>query len=463
MAYTTVANAPRIGVVQFPGTNCGRETELAITRAGMRPVPFLWNEDRGLLRSLDGYVLAGGFSYEDRSRSGIIAALDPVMTAILRENEQGKPVLGICNGAQMLVESGLVPGVALTTNRRVLAGRILGTGFYNAWVTLRRETIDPSSTGVFTGDLQAGELIRVPAAHAEGRFVLTAEALRLVEEKGLVAFRYTDAAGVPLPEFPVNPNGSTANIAALTNEAGTAMAIMPHPERTAAGDGIFRSLRAYLVTHGHADARFRSHSRGEPYSVAPPSSPAPPATPRPATPPPPPPEPMPVYQPYPDTEQVVVELIITDNAAVSVENALNRRGIPVSIRRRVHWELRLREELSPEEREELLRRVHGTGELYNENKERLTAAPSGSGREGPSFTLLVRERDDVIGPRTQQALQDWFGCRGIESLRRGVLWTIRPADEATHAGPVDLAGRVEAVLATTILMNPVSQEGFQYV
>ena len=100
----------KIGVIQFPGSNTERETFMACTRAGMEPVEFLWNNDPMELSELDGYIIVGGFSYEDRSRAGVIAALDPIMKQISIESEKNKPVLGICNGAQILVESGLVPG-----------------------------------------------------------------------------------------------------------------------------------------------------------------------------------------------------------------------------------------------------------------------------------------------------------------------------------------------------------------
>ena len=101
----------KIAIIQFPGSNCERESALAIKRAGMEPVEFLWNEPVEKLHECDGYFIIGGFSYEDRSRAGIIASLDPVMKIISEESEKGKPVLGICNGAQILVETGLVPGL----------------------------------------------------------------------------------------------------------------------------------------------------------------------------------------------------------------------------------------------------------------------------------------------------------------------------------------------------------------
>src|SRR5579871_921788 len=131
----------KIAVVQFPGSNCERETSLAIQRAGMVPVDFLWNQAPSELETCQGFVIVGGFSYEDRGRAGVIAALDPIMSVLKTQSALGKPILGICNGAQILVESGLVPGVedglvslALTENKRIQQGKVLGTGYYNEWV-----------------------------------------------------------------------------------------------------------------------------------------------------------------------------------------------------------------------------------------------------------------------------------------------------------------------------------------
>ena len=106
-----MTTAPKIGVIQFPGSNTERETVMACHRVGLEPIEFLWNQPHKELTELDGYIIVGGFSYEDRSRSGVIAALEPIMKQIRIEAGKGKPVLGICNGAQILVESGLVPGL----------------------------------------------------------------------------------------------------------------------------------------------------------------------------------------------------------------------------------------------------------------------------------------------------------------------------------------------------------------
>lgn len=425
----------RVGVIQFPGTNCERETSMAVKRAGMEAVPILWNENPQTLRDLDGFILPGGFSYEDRSRSGVIAALDPIMEVISEQSTRGKPVLGICNGAQILVEAGLVPGtrdgavqpgprIALTPNKRIVGGRIAGTGYYNAWVTLRTETVRSGpDKAVFSSELGGGELMRVPAAHAEGRFVMSDVVHREVESNGLVLFRYTDGHGRPDPEFPVNPNGSIANIAAVTNHAGNVLAIMPHPERTEAGDGIFRSMRRYLETAEYLDPQPAGDTHGVRVNTPPP-----------------------VYRSTPEALELTVELVITDNEAVSVENALTRRGIPVSIQRRVHWEIVLDGSLSSAERESLIRGIHASGELYNSNKEKPVAIPE---CVHTGNTFLVRDADDIEGTRVRQILREWFGYRSIESIRHGVLWTI-------------CSKEIDAVLESHILMNPVSQKVYRY-
>ena len=166
-----------IGVVQFPGSNTERETSLAIKRVKMNPVEILWNSKPDLIKECHGYIITGGFSYEDRSRAGVIASLEPIINILKNESKKGKPIFGICNGAQILVESGLVPGtsddqtsVALADNKRIKSGEVVGTGYYNAWANLKL-TIPPNSTA-FTRYLSENEMINIPFAHAEGRFII---------------------------------------------------------------------------------------------------------------------------------------------------------------------------------------------------------------------------------------------------------------------------------------------------
>ena len=211
-----------IAIIQFPGSNTERETIMACRRVGMNPIEFLWNEPAESLSDLDGFVIVGGFSYEDRSRAGIIAALDPIMKQIQVESKKGKPVLGICNGAQILVESGLVPGlknnqrgVALTDNKRIKGDHVLGVGYYNTWANLRQSA--PSSRSAFTRHLKQNDLINIPLAHAEGRFMIPELLLKKMIENEQVLFQYCKDSGEVVDEFPFNPNGSIYNIAAICN------------------------------------------------------------------------------------------------------------------------------------------------------------------------------------------------------------------------------------------------------
>lgn len=244
----------RIAIVQFPGSNCERETCLAVQRAGMTPVEYLWNEPSEKLTSCDGYILVGGFSYEDRSRAGIIAACDPILQVIKEQSEKRKPVLGICNGAQILVEAGMVPAferyqlqIALTDNKRVQRGKVLGTGFYNAWVNIK--TPIKVKKNAFTRFISHHAVLNIPIAHGEGRFIIPDDVLARIKEQGLIVFQYCTSKGFVLDEFPVNPNSSVENIAAICNSSGNVMAMMPHPERTSEGDTIFLSMRDYIHEH----------------------------------------------------------------------------------------------------------------------------------------------------------------------------------------------------------------------
>ncbi len=220
----------KVAVIMFPGNNCEEETRRACAAAGMDAEILRWNT-REPLSSYDGFVLPGGWSYEDRIRAGVIAAKDSVMNSIREEAGKRKPVLGICNGAQVLVETGMVPGITGEV-QMALASNINPSvkGFYCTWVRVK-SCADRSRTA-FTGETDKGVILPIPIAHGEGRFTSAETGLvGKLESSGQVVFRYCDAAGRTSAEFPVNPNGSMENIAAVSNPEGNVMAIMPHPER----------------------------------------------------------------------------------------------------------------------------------------------------------------------------------------------------------------------------------------
>ena len=194
----------KIGVITFPGTLDDVDAARAARTAGAEVVS-LWHADADL-RGVDAVVVPGGFSYGDYLRSGAISALAPVMRAVVDAANQGMPVLGICNGFQILTEAGLLPG-ALTRNQ--------GLHFHCEDTYLEVANADT----VWTREFEAGQRILIPAKHGEGRFQADAETVERLEEEGRVVFRYTD-----------NFNGSVNGIAGITNEAGNVVGLMPHPE-----------------------------------------------------------------------------------------------------------------------------------------------------------------------------------------------------------------------------------------
>lgn len=426
----------RIAVIEFPGTNCEQETAEAIIRAGMEPVYHRWNMSHKLLEAYDGFIIPGGFSYEDRSRSGVIASQDPLILKLREQSEAGKPILGICNGAQILVESGLVPGIegyrigaALAENRRMQDGKIQGTGFYNAWVNIIADQESRNSAFIDKGSHQSP--MTMPAAHAEGRFTFTPEVLETIRQRGLIAFRYCDESSTSSPEFPVNPNGSQDNCAGLFNAAGNAMALMPHPERTHGGDRIFTAMRSYIERNRELKPEYPEFlpkelaalSR-EPERYAAPS----------------------------DCREIIVGLIITDNAAVSVEQALRSQGADVSVKRYVHWEICFEPGLTEDEQDNVIEQIAKSGELYNPNKEYETKIEP----EENDYCRLVRQHEDTRGEHVSFTLTNWFSIRGITSIRHGIIWSIHP-DKAT-----DNWKSVEIIETSHLLANPISYRSLKY-
>jgi phosphoribosylformylglycinamidine synthase I len=205
----------KFGIVTFPGSNCDYDAYHAVTEILGEDAVYLWHKDHDLQGS-DVIILPGGFSYGDYLRSGAIARFSPIMQEVVAHAGSGGPVVGFCNGFQIACEAGLLPG-ALLRNAHLQ--------FVSATVGIRVENSDT----MFTSLYERGEVLRIPVAHGDGRYVAAASVLDELEAEGRVIFRYADADGNTGAD--ANPNGSERNIAGIVNEGGNVLGMMPHPER----------------------------------------------------------------------------------------------------------------------------------------------------------------------------------------------------------------------------------------
>ena len=207
----------KFGVIVFPGANCDRDIAYILRDILQQPTRLVWHEDSDL-SDIDAVVVPGGFSYGDYLRCGAIAQFSPAMRACLEHAAQGKPVMGICNGFQVLTEMGLLPG-ALVRNRDL--------HFVCDRQPLRVERTDL----IWTRGYQQGQVITLPIAHGEGCYYAAPDTLKALEDNSQILFRYCDASGTPSDT--ANPNGSLNHIAGICNRAGNVLGMMPHPERAA--------------------------------------------------------------------------------------------------------------------------------------------------------------------------------------------------------------------------------------
>lgn len=410
-----------INVLAFPGNNCEIETARMIRAAGFDSEILLWNTPPDRVAASDGIVIPGGFSYEDRGRTGVLAAKEPVAQTLLQMASEGKPILGICNGAQILVEMGLVPGfhpgkieMTLGRNRRQKDGKILGTGYYHDFVFIK-----PNANCAFTQFAEKTPL-RVPVAHGEGRFVAAPELFAVLEANDQIPFLYCDAAGKVDEHFPVNPNGSLGNAAAVCNPAGNVMALMPHPERVEQGIRLLESLHSYFEKGLNRKARTFDHA-------------------------------VPSLQ-LEELEQspleIYVALKITDTTEKSVQRVARRiwNAPSLTLSRFVRWSV----ETSGDPLT-FAAQLLESGELHNANKEvafirigddwydeDLTSTVS----PFPGATYVAMERDDIVGEERSAVLSEYFGQE--LTIHSSTVWGLSEVvDEKT-------------ILESNLLANPVS-------
>ncbi len=229
----------KFGVLVFPGSNCDHDTYHVLAEITRQPVTFLWHDSEDL-QNVDAVLVPGGFAYGDYLRTGAIARFSPVMQSVRRFADAGGLVLGICNGFQILAESGLLPGALM---------RNAGLKYICKPVHLRAAT----TNSPFTSQLQPDQVLRIPIGHMEGNYYCDDETLRELQAEDRIAFRYCAPDGSITAES--NPNGSLDNIAGVLNKGRNVLGMMPHPDRSSesilgSADGltIFQSMIAALVS-----------------------------------------------------------------------------------------------------------------------------------------------------------------------------------------------------------------------
>ena len=431
-----------IGVIQFPGSNCERETKLALKRAQLNPVDIFWFESNKLA-ACDGFVIVGGFSYEDRGRSGVIAAHDPLMTALIAQAKMGKPILGICNGAQILVESGLVPGcvdennkltpvIALAHNKRVKNNQVIGTGYYNQWIDMKSDD---------------SPVLHVPIAHAEGRFLVPETLYQQLKKENVEMWHYQGE----------NPNGSDHALAAVGNFSGNILAMMPHPERTMNGDFVFKNFFHFASFTSLACIPQSGYSSERRYEYVPVSSCS---------------ASMPHKlsskhpclrnssfarfsdnrhpiidnstpthththahtSPSSSTHQYIIQLKITDNEAISVQTALKQQGLNLRIKKYRQWMLDIDENELPI--------VENSFVLWNQKKESVITTSN----HFKTKMISVTNHDDALPLSKKQILRDRYHIKTLRDLQTALIWSLQGTD-----------ADIQKALQSHIFANPISQ------
>jgi len=228
----------KFAVVVFPGSNCDHDAYHAIKKNLGEEVQFLWHKDTEIPKDIDCIILPGGFSYGDYLRSGAIAQFSPVMNEVKKFADKGGFVMGICNGFQVLTETGLLPGALLRNNNLSFICKDVNLKIVN-------------KESPFTSGIKSKDVLRLPIAHGEGNYFAEQKIIDELENENRILFKYSNENGEVTPE--ANPNGSINNIAGIVNKKGNVLGMMPHPERYSDSilgndDGllIFRSLRDYF-------------------------------------------------------------------------------------------------------------------------------------------------------------------------------------------------------------------------
>ncbi len=407
-------------VIAFPGNNCESETKRVCLRNGFDAEILRWNEIEKFKNSNpDLIVLPGGFSFEDRGRSGVIASREPIFDVIRNFAKQGKIILGVCNGAQMVVESGLIPigynptPFALAKNvRRDESGHVLGTGFFNEWIWCTPKNKETAFTKFLKKDV-----LKLPIAHGEGRFCSRDDAANESLESGsCVAFRYCDESGKVSEKFPVTPNGSAFATTAIVNQAGTIMAIMPHPERffeITDGDDILQSIKIWIEKKcSPSEVTIGDFARMEAPEIK-------------------------EFEKLSDAIYFEKKLIITDNENFSIKSTANKiTNTDIQTEKSILFEI-TGSNLSAD-------KITKSGLVFNSSKEFCVDSPA----QFSAGKFAVAEFDDDQAKNLEEKLSEFLNKK--INVRIFKIWDFIDTEKSV----------VEKVLQNRLLANPNSAEIF---
>lgn len=416
----------RLAIIQFPGSTGLAEIQRLAKAAQLETEVVRWNQV-DILPNYDGYILPGGFAFGDYGRAGVIEAHEPVIEVLKVANIAGKPIIGFGNGCQILLETGLLPGLphealggALTDNVRIQGREILGIGFYHDTTSV--QYVASAGRSAATLNLATGTVLSAPVADTAGRFMFDINLLLELEQHGQILFKYCTSEGVILNEFPTTPNDSVWGIAGLCNIRGNVVGIMPHPERFDTGEVLFESLREYLAQPlPEADYTIQwqpSANAIEAYAV-----------------------------PKESVNLFVTTPHLQEQSKVMTA-MLQDHGFKVSVQCKLFWEVW--HSVLPTELEQFTQQLVQTQTMVHTSVDTFTTSyvvPSGH------VTVLTRVLNDYEGKLITQQLQQQFKLGNINNILQGVLWEIEFMDPKVN--PTE---QLTALLQSYLLYNPYAQD-----
>lgn len=387
----------------------------------------LWNQLDGL-DQYDAFILPAGFSYGDRIRPGVVAAHSPMMQALKQAAQRGKPILGIGNGCQILIEAGLLPGVspgvlagATTLNVRKQAQDIIGVGLHHSKVYLKH--VAPERRTVFTAGVDTSTIIAGRVADSAGNFIFSEELTLELEHNQQILFKYCTEQGVVLNDFPTNPNGSMWGIAGLCDPAGNVVGYIPELERDEQGTMLMAGLQRSLTQSSVSKTQ---PLRWQPGTVT-----------------------IKPYHPSVESLDIYVSSLQSQYSARMAEMMLQRYGFQVQVRCQQYWEIW--HDVEKSQLEQFTKMLVHSGMLLDSSIDQYhfekTVTPN-------TMNILVRNINDYEGKYVAEQLRHTYSVMGIGNIMKGTIWELSfPTASATER--MNLAGQI---LQTYILYNPYAQE-----